>query len=123
MSQTQPRPVQAESTCPDWLKAEGAIPELLATVPLFQGLDPATLAGLTNGCTLVEIPAGTRLIEEGDEGDAYYVVIKGRLQALRRAHGEEILLSEMTRGASVGEAALLGSTARTASVVAVHRRH
>jgi CRP-like cAMP-binding protein len=119
MSQPQVRPVQAESAGPDWLKAEDAIPELLATVPLFQGLDPATLAGLTTGCTLVEIPAGTRLIEEGDAGDTYFVVIKGRLQAVQRADGQEILLSEMTRGASVGEAALLESTRRNASVVAV----
>jgi CRP-like cAMP-binding protein len=118
MNRSVARPVVADLTGPDWLKAKDAVPELLASVPLFHGLDPTILTGLTDGCSLMEVPEGTRLIEEGEQGDRCFIVIKGRLQAVRRSEGQEVLLSEMTRGDSVGEAALLESSPRAASVIA-----
>jgi len=65
--------------------------------------------------------AGHVVIRQGDPGDAFYIVEKGRLQvSIAAAHGEELVTRELERGAYFGEIALLEEgTRRTATVTAV----
>ena len=65
-----------------------------------------------NGCRL---QAGEVLFSEGDSGHDLYFILGGRLRAV--AGGR--VLSEMTRGESIGEIALLTGEPRTATVIAV----
>ncbi len=68
----------------------------------------------------VEVPAGTVVIREGDEADAFYVLVEG--EAGVRARGEGAVeqdLPSMSSGAYFGEIGLLERIPRTATVTAI----
>jgi CRP-like cAMP-binding protein len=65
------------------------------------------------------VPAGTVVIREGDEADAFYVLVDGEVGV--RARGEGAVdqdLPPMTSGAYFGEIGLLERIPRTATVTA-----
>jgi predicted acylesterase/phospholipase RssA/CRP-like cAMP-binding protein len=86
---------------------------------LFPGLDLAALEEFGAEVEWVSLRAGDWLFREGDAGDSAYVVISGRLRAVRERSGEERLLNEIGQGETVGEMALLSDASRSASVYAV----
>src|SRR6266851_4381710 len=83
---------------------------------LFGPLDETMLQFVEERVEWVRLHAGDTLFTEGDKGEDLFFVLGGRLRALS-ADGR--VLSEMTRGESIGEIALLTGEPRTASVVAV----
>jgi CRP-like cAMP-binding protein len=60
------------------------------------------------------LPAGTPLVEEGEEGDAFFVIIDGTASVQKGGHQ----LGDVGPGASFGELALLDGEPRSASVIA-----
>ena len=87
---------------------------LLRSLPLFGELPAPAIEGLAAALTPVHLPAGAVLIQQGDQGDAYYAVASGELDALQDGH----FLRRVGRGEGVGEIALLRAIPRTASVIA-----
>ncbi len=87
---------------------------LLRSLPLFGELPAPAIEGLAAALTEVRLPAGGVLIQQGDQGDAYYAVASGELDARQDGH----FLRRVGRGEGVGEIALLRAIPRTASVVA-----
>jgi len=83
---------------------------------LFGPLDESMLQFVEERVEWVRLHAGDTLFSEGDKGEDLFFVLGGRLRAVS-ADGR--VLSEMTRGESIGEIALLTGESRTASVVAV----
>jgi predicted acylesterase/phospholipase RssA/CRP-like cAMP-binding protein len=83
---------------------------------LFGPLDETMLQFVEERVEWVRLHAGDTLFTEGEKGEDLFFVLGGRLRALS-ADGR--VLSEMTRGESIGEIALLTGEPRTASVVAV----
>jgi ATP-binding cassette subfamily B protein len=60
---------------------------------------------------------GDVIVAEGDEADAFYVIISGSARALRRGdRGEEVSLGSLGPGDTFGEIALLEDGDRTATV-------
>jgi CRP-like cAMP-binding protein/predicted MFS family arabinose efflux permease len=67
----------------------------------------------------VEVPAGTVVVREGDEADAFYVLVDGEVAVRARGEGAaEQELPSMTSGAYFGEIGLLEHIPRTATVTA-----
>ena len=63
---------------------------------------------------------GDRLFSQGDPGDALYLLVSGRLQALvEESDGHRRPVGEIVPGETVGEMALLTGESRSATVVAV----
>ncbi|HUO39048.1 MAG TPA: MFS transporter, partial [Mycobacterium sp.] len=87
----------------------------LGALPLFAGLDPATLAELRDHAEQVELEAGSYLFHAGEASGSLYVVRNGRLQVLQNG----VVLRELGRGDVVGELGLLIDAPRSASVRAV----
>ncbi|MGH7732937.1 MAG: MFS transporter, partial [Gemmatimonadales bacterium] len=87
----------------------------LGALPLFAGLDLATLAELRDHAEQVELEAGSYLFHAGERSDSLYVVRNGRLQVLQN----DVVLTELGRGEVVGELGLLIAAPRSASVRAV----
>lgn len=68
----------------------------------------------------VEIERGETLFRQGDEGNALYFVISGRLAAyVHEPEGEHRKLGEISRGQVVGEMAIYTQKPRTADVLAL----
>ena len=87
----------------------------LENLPLFSGLDAATLADLAHSAEEVALDAGSYLFHAGDAADSLYVVRNGRLQVLQK----DFVIRELGRGAVIGELGLLTGAPRSASIRAV----
>jgi CRP-like cAMP-binding protein len=88
------------------------------SIPLFEGLTErqARIFGLMS--QLVSVPAGDRLMSEGDKGNEMYIVIDGELSISLQRDGRRLELSRSTRGDVVGEIALF-TEVRSADVEVV----
>jgi len=87
---------------------------LLRSIPLFAELPAPALEGLAAALTPAEVPAGTTLIRQEEEGDAYYAIAAGALDVFQDGH----FVRRCGRGEGVGEIALLRAIPRTATVTA-----
>jgi predicted acylesterase/phospholipase RssA/CRP-like cAMP-binding protein len=87
----------------------------LGLTRLFGPLHESVLRYVESRVQWVRLQAGEVLFSEGDSGQDLYFVLGGRLRAV--AGGQ--VLTEMSRGESIGEIALLTGEPRTATVVAV----
>jgi CRP/FNR family cyclic AMP-dependent transcriptional regulator len=86
----------------------------LAGVPLFDGLSKKQLRMISQVSTPLEQPAGALLIQEGNVGQEFIVVIEGEIEIRQ---GERVI-GVYGPGSYVGEIALLEKRPRTATVVA-----
>lgn len=88
---------------------------LLRSLPLFAPVPAPALEAAARALEPVLYDAGTDVIRQGDVGDRYYVIERGRLAV---SQGGE-LLRELERGDAFGEIALMRAVPRTATVTAV----
>ena len=63
------------------------------------------------------LPAGRDVLIEGDPGDKFYIIARGRVEILRRdASGDNQRLAVLEDGDNFGELALLRDTPRNATI-------
>jgi predicted RND superfamily exporter protein len=87
-------------------------------VPLFAGLSTRQARIFALMSQLVRVPAGERLLAEGDPGRHLYVVIDGELAASTTRGGQRVEYARMGRGEVVGEvAAFAGGRSADVDVV------
>jgi CRP/FNR family cyclic AMP-dependent transcriptional regulator len=93
---------------------------LLDELDLFASLADDELQTLARKVKTVDWPAGTIVFEQGDHGDACYVIYSGQAKVMRRlADGQPITLAQVGHGALVGELAMFARDHRTATLQAV----
>ena len=94
-------------------------PERLAEVPILGGVEPALLAQIAQRFTSELYPAGRVVVREGDSGERFYLVVRGRLIATRKdADGYPVQVNVHEDGDHFGEIALLRKANRLATVTA-----
>jgi CRP-like cAMP-binding protein len=86
----------------------------LQRVPLFSGFDEAELRRVADLTRIIEVPAGTSVIQIGDPGDSFFVIIDGTA-AVRTPVGAG---NELRPGDFFGEMSLLDGEPRSATIVA-----
>lgn len=97
-----------------------AVDEATGHQSLFSRLDDASRAAVAAETEWVYLNGGETLFRQGDEGDALYVVIRGRLLATIDVPGsEQKEVGAITRGEVVGEMAVLTGEPRSLTVRAV----
>jgi len=101
------------ATVPDFAPTLQAVAEL-RQLPAFAGLGSDDLAEVLEHGAWVNVPPERTIIEQGTEGDAFYAIRSGQVDALR--DGEH--LQTLGPGSYFGEVALLRNVPRTATVVA-----
>ncbi|MBW7997768.1 MAG: cyclic nucleotide-binding domain-containing protein [Candidatus Glassbacteria bacterium] len=62
---------------------------------------------------------GQVVIRQGQKGQCGFIVKKGRLEVIRSAGGEEVVLGELSEGDIVGESAMFDDLTRSATVKAM----
>lgn len=90
----------------------------LKEIQLFESLNSRQLAALAALVEDREVPAGTVLFSEGDEGDALFMLRRGkvRISKLVEGIGEEAL-AILEKGAYFGEMALVSDLPRSAHAI------
>ena len=78
--------------------------QLLRSSPLFGGMDGASARSLIAMMKRIELSKGDVIFNEGDEGHALYVIVKGKVKMARTARdGRENLLGLLGVGDMLGE--------------------
>ena len=88
--------------------------ETLHSVPLFGKCTPRELRTVARFVETAELPEGTHLVREGEEGDALFVILEG--EAVVQTDGRE--LARVGAGDYFGELAILDGEPRAADEVA-----
>jgi ferredoxin-NADP reductase/CRP-like cAMP-binding protein len=90
---------------------------------LFDGLPDATLEAVAGEAMRVGVAAGCAVVTEGDPGDCFFVVVRGRLRVHTTApDGELVELDQIGPGEHFGEQALLRSGPRRRRSASVSAR-
>ncbi len=94
--------------------------DTLRNVPLFESLDDETARKLCQLLESIDCKAETSLFCAGDEGDAMYLIERGKVRiSVRATDGRDMTLTELGRGDFFGEMALLDGQRRSADAIVV----
>ncbi|MFP5319385.1 MAG: patatin-like phospholipase family protein [Acidimicrobiia bacterium] len=93
--------------------------ELLESTEAFAGMTREQLGGVLPLLTPCHVPAGEVVVTEGERTPGIYLVAYGRLRVYHHRDGEELFVTELTPGDTVGEGEVLTGAPATASVRAV----
>jgi CRP/FNR family cyclic AMP-dependent transcriptional regulator len=93
--------------------------ELLQKMPIFGGIRPEILEFLLGLCPIVSVPKTEFFFREHDEGDAMFVLERGKAAVLKSWRGRDHLLKTLEEGDCIGEMAVMDHCPRSASVRAV----
>jgi hypothetical protein len=86
--------------------------------PLFAAFSKDEFGAIVDKLEPVEFMAGERIIAEGDEGDAMYLISSGGGKVVKEVEGQELTLDSLAEGEFFGEMSLLVGGPRSASVFA-----
>jgi uncharacterized membrane protein len=94
--------------------------ELLAQIPLFEGLTDADREALASRLTARTFASGERVFSQGDAGSSMYVVLSGAVQIFLPGEGDaRVVLKDIRTGEYFGELSLFDDKPRSASVAAI----
>lgn len=91
---------------------------ILERLDLFRSASRSSLESLAEAAAQITVPADTVVVREGDQSDAFYVVVSGQLavSAAGETHARPVQLRTLGPDSYFGEIGLLGQMARTATV-------
>ena len=100
---------------PSMLSRRDAYLDHLQQVPLFSACNRDELRKVARRATDIPVAAGHTLVNEGERGLEFFVIVDGRARVTR--HGQDV--GELGPGDFFGELALLTDAPRNATVTAV----
>jgi len=84
--------------------------------PLFAAFTKEEFGAFVDKLEPLRFMSGERMIAEGDEGDAMYLISRGGGRVVKEIDGQEVVLDELGEGEFFGEMSLLVGGPRSASV-------
>jgi CRP/FNR family cyclic AMP-dependent transcriptional regulator len=89
--------------------------EILKKTPIFAKTSDESLVSLLKAAIQKTVPAGTKIVERGQSGVGFYLILKGKADVM--SGGKK--LAEFGEGSFFGELSVIDGAARTADVVAM----
>jgi predicted acylesterase/phospholipase RssA/CRP-like cAMP-binding protein len=86
--------------------------------PLFEGLDAAALASISQRMRPRRFAAGAVICRQGEPGDSLFVIRSGLAQVIDDTPGGSRIVARLRRGEVIGEMSLVTGEPRSATVVA-----
>jgi len=101
-------------TSDDWMT-------ILLQTKAFHRVPPANIQAIFMRMQRVDFAAGDTIIRQGDDGDFFYAIAKGKCVVTRETplNREGIKLAELSTGDTFGEEALIADVKRNATVAAM----
>ena len=98
------------------------IANLMVTSAVFREIRSEERSRLAERFSRKVVPAGTRVVEEGAEGEGIHVIVTGAVEVRKQdSGGGKLVLSRLGPGDVFGEMSLLGRRPAQASIVAVEK--
>ena len=94
-------------------------PDLLARVPLFEGLSPEELRWIAEAAEARTFTEGECLFEIGEPGRSLFIVTAGTVQVLHPHRSASFALARVGPGEFIGEMSLLDDSPRSATAKAI----
>jgi CRP-like cAMP-binding protein len=91
---------------------------MLQQMPIFGGVEEATLEFILQNSEIVEVDSGNFFFREGDQDNAIYILEQGSVAIFRFWNKQRYKLRELGVGDCFGEMALMDFQPRSAEVVA-----
>jgi HlyB family type I secretion system ABC transporter len=90
---------------------------VLDELPAFRAMPEDVRRLVADACELVAYDFGNVIVHEGDDADAFYILVSGTARVVKHAGGaDEVSLNLLRRGDSFGEIGLLHESSRVATV-------
>ena len=91
---------------------------ILSAIPLFAGLSETQFAWIAQRAHRRLFPTGKDIIMAEQPGEAVYVILHGTVKIhIEQADGQDVILSILGAGDTLGEMSLIDNVGRSASVV------
>jgi len=91
--------------------------EAVKTILLFKSLSPDQLRQVLDAMFERKVEPGDHVIDQGDDGDNFYVIDLGTFDIFVKIDGEDKLVGSYNNKGSFGELALMYNTPRAATIV------
>lgn len=91
----------------------------LLETPMFENLEPTEIKQLTDIIEAKEFAAGQTLFNEGDPGDAWYALYRGKVDVIKDVGDGQKEIYPLGTGACFGEIAILDGQPRSATIQAM----
>src|SRR5215212_12043316 len=102
----------------------GGMHAVLPEIPIFALMPPDVRTLVVASLEPVSCKFGEVIVHEGDDADAFYVIVSGSARALKHAdNGDEVPLDVLRTGDSFGFVELIEETPRVATVRASEELH
>ncbi|KAJ7353845.1 cAMP-dependent protein kinase type II-beta regulatory subunit [Desmophyllum pertusum] len=92
--------------------------DAVKNILLFKNVDPEQLNEVLDAMFEKKVQPGDHVIDQGDDGDNFYVIDKGVFDIYVKIDGQDKLVGAYNEKGSFGELALMYNTPRAATIVA-----
>lgn len=103
----------------DRVMSQAIVEFLILNIPILGTLKDKELMVIEKYLNFIELTPGEIVFEEGDSGDFVCFVVEGSLDVVKTSEtGEDIVISTLSKGRSIGEMAVIDELPRSATVKA-----
>lgn len=100
-------------------KLTDLIIDFLTSMPIFDQLTAKELRLIAKHMNVIEVDSGEIIFNEGDKGDYVCFVVDGFMDVIKKSEsGNNVVISTLAKGRSIGEMSIIDDSIRSATIKA-----